>query len=323
MVEALPQAGLTSHLGSCATCGPLRVGGNKDVRRGLSGRGWNSFSARPRSVGGDGDPADGAVTGRLQDLHRPGSAPLVDYVTVRADRATSTSHWRRPSCACSSWRECAPTAARSSSAGRRAPACPKGPGRICCVTPSGAGCARAPATGTVLVSGPRSARSSRPLASSAADPTRPARPVRPTRSAHRSRRRPDRDLGAKTPTTPAPPPRARSCPRRSGRSPTTLDQLLAFYDYPAERWVHLRTTNRLRRPSPRSATTGVTNGPGSQAAGLAMTFKLIETAQNGWCATNGPNLVGNGSTVINGHLAERPTREHHRGSRLNDHDLRY
>jgi len=31
-----------------------------------------------------------------------------------------------------------------------------------------------------------------------------------------------------------------------------LDELLAFYDYPAERWVHLRTTNPIGPPSPPS-----------------------------------------------------------------------
>ena len=59
-----------------------------------------------------------------------------------------------------------------------------------------------------------------------------------------------------------------------------LDVLLAFYDYPAEHWIHLRTTNpiestfatvRLRQR--------VTKGPGSRAAGVAMAFKLIESAQ--------------------------------------------
>jgi len=57
--------------------------------------------------------------------------------------------------------------------------------------------------------------------------------------------------------------------------------LLAFYDYPAEHWVHLRTTNpiestfatvRLRQR--------VTKGPGSRAAGVAMAFKLIASAQS-------------------------------------------
>lgn len=54
-----------------------------------------------------------------------------------------------------------------------------------------------------------------------------------------------------------------------------VDVLLAFYDYPAEHWIHPRTTNpitvRLRQR--------VTKRPGSRAAGIAMAFKLIESAQ--------------------------------------------
>ena len=37
--------------------------------------------------------------------------------------------------------------------------------------------------------------------------------------------------------------------------------------------------------------TKVTKGPGSRAAGLAMAFKLIESAQDRWRAVNGPHLV--------------------------------
>src|SRR5206468_6648636 len=71
-----------------------------------------------------------------------------------------------------------------------------------------------------------------------------------------------------------------------------LDELLAFYDYPAEHWIHLRTTNPIESTS---ATvrhrTKVTKGPGSKAAGLAMAFKLIEAAQARWRAVNAPHLV--------------------------------
>jgi len=88
-----------------------------------------------------------------------------------------------------------------------------------------------------------------------------------------------------------------------------LDVLLAFYDYPAEHWVHLRTTNpiestfatvRLRQR--------VTKGPGSRAAGVAMAFKLIESAQRRWRAVNAPHLVAlvrAGAKFENGKLIER------------------
>jgi transposase-like protein len=88
-----------------------------------------------------------------------------------------------------------------------------------------------------------------------------------------------------------------------------LDVLLAFYDFPAEHWIHLRTTNpiestfatvRLRQR--------VTKGPGSRAAGIAMAFKLIESAQARWRAVNAPHLVAlvrAGATFKNGRLVER------------------
>jgi hypothetical protein len=50
-------------------------------------------------------------------------------------------------------------------------------------------------------------------------------------------------------------------------------------------------------------------GPGSRAAGLAMAFKLIESAQDRWRAVNAPHLVAlvrAGATFINGNLVERP-----------------
>ncbi|MBP2708703.1 IS256 family transposase [Microbispora sp. RL4-1S] len=89
-----------------------------------------------------------------------------------------------------------------------------------------------------------------------------------------------------------------------------LDELLAFYDYPAEHWVHLRTTNPIESTfATVRHRTKVTKGPGSRAAGLAMAFKLIESAQKRWRAVNAPHLVAlvrAGATFINGKLVERP-----------------
>jgi transposase-like protein len=89
-----------------------------------------------------------------------------------------------------------------------------------------------------------------------------------------------------------------------------LDELLAFYDYPAEHWIHLRTTNPIESTfATVRHRTKVTRGPGSRAAGLAMAFKLIEAAQDRWRAVNGPHLVAlvrAGATFTNGKLVERP-----------------
>jgi transposase-like protein len=88
------------------------------------------------------------------------------------------------------------------------------------------------------------------------------------------------------------------------------DQLLAFYDYPAEHWVHLRTTNPIESTfATVRHRSKVTKGPGSRAAGLAMAFKLIEAAQDRWRAVNAPHLVAlvrAGATFTNGKLIERP-----------------
>jgi putative transposase len=68
--------------------------------------------------------------------------------------------------------------------------------------------------------------------------------------------------------------------------------LLAFYDYPAEHWIHLRTTNPIKSTfATVRLRTKVTRGAGSRAAALAMTFKLIESAQERWRAVNAPHLV--------------------------------
>lgn len=71
-----------------------------------------------------------------------------------------------------------------------------------------------------------------------------------------------------------------------------LDELLAFYDFPAEHGIHLRTTNPIESTfATVRHRTKVTRGPGSRAAGLAMAFKLIEAAQDRWRGVNGPHLV--------------------------------
>lgn len=70
------------------------------------------------------------------------------------------------------------------------------------------------------------------------------------------------------------------------------DVLLAFYDFPAEHWRHLRTTNpiestfatiRLRHRR--------TKGSGSRLASLTMMFKLAESAAKRWRLLNGHELL--------------------------------
>jgi transposase-like protein len=87
------------------------------------------------------------------------------------------------------------------------------------------------------------------------------------------------------------------------------DVLPTFYDYPAEHWLHIRTTNpiesvfatvRLRHDK--------TKGNGSRAACLAMVYKLMESASKSWRALNGSPLlveVIKGTVFIDG-IREKP-----------------
>ncbi|WP_328834950.1 IS256 family transposase [Streptomyces europaeiscabiei] len=88
------------------------------------------------------------------------------------------------------------------------------------------------------------------------------------------------------------------------------DELLAFYDFPAEHWIHLRTTNPIESTfATVRLRTKVTRGAGSAAAALAMVFKLVESAQQRWRAVNAPHLVAlvrAGACFERGQLVERP-----------------
>ena len=99
-------------------------------------------------------------------------------------------------------------------------------------------------------------------------------------------------------------------PKAVAKITDDLEELLAFYDYPAEHWIHLRTTNPIESTfATVRHRTKVTRGPGSRAAGLAMAFKLIQAAQDRWRAVNAPHLValvGAGAVFKAGKLVERP-----------------
>ena len=70
------------------------------------------------------------------------------------------------------------------------------------------------------------------------------------------------------------------------------ETMLAFYDFPAEHWKHLRTTNPIestfatvRHRTVRS------KGCLSNKTALAMVFKLAQAAQNSWRRLDGHNLL--------------------------------
>ena len=70
------------------------------------------------------------------------------------------------------------------------------------------------------------------------------------------------------------------------------DVLLTYYDFPAEHWIHLRTTNPIESTF---ATVRLrhrrTKGNGSRLACLTMVFKLMQSAQKRWRLLNGSNLL--------------------------------
>jgi putative transposase len=70
------------------------------------------------------------------------------------------------------------------------------------------------------------------------------------------------------------------------------EELLTFMQFPAAHWVHLRTTNPIEATfAPAKGRAKKTKGAGSRKAGLAMAFKLIESAQQRWRKINAPGLV--------------------------------
>ena len=70
------------------------------------------------------------------------------------------------------------------------------------------------------------------------------------------------------------------------------DALTAFFDFPAEHWRHLRTTNPIESSfATVKLRTRVTKGAGSKAAALGMAYKLLDAAQERWRRFNGHELV--------------------------------
>jgi putative transposase len=82
------------------------------------------------------------------------------------------------------------------------------------------------------------------------------------------------------------------------------DVLLTFYDFPAEHWVHLRTTNPIESTfATVRLRTARTKGCGSRTACLTMVFKLARCAETHWRRLNGAALLGEviaGVTFVDG-----------------------
>jgi putative transposase len=99
-------------------------------------------------------------------------------------------------------------------------------------------------------------------------------------------------------------------PKAVAKITDDAEELLTFFDFPAQHWLHLKTSNPIESTfSSVRLRTRVTKGPGSKTAGLAMAFKLLEAAQDRWRAVNGPHLVAlvrAGARFDKGVMIERP-----------------
>jgi putative transposase len=81
-------------------------------------------------------------------------------------------------------------------------------------------------------------------------------------------------------------------PKAAAKLTKDRDQLLAFYDFPAEHWRHLRSTNPIESSfATVKLRTRVTKGAGSKDAALGMAYKLLDAAQDRWRMINGAELV--------------------------------
>jgi transposase-like protein len=68
--------------------------------------------------------------------------------------------------------------------------------------------------------------------------------------------------------------------------------LVAFYEFPAEHWRHLPTSNAIESSfATVKLRTRVTKGTGSKKAALCMAYKLLQAASERWRRFNGHELV--------------------------------
>ncbi|PIZ44429.1 MAG: IS256 family transposase [Armatimonadetes bacterium CG_4_10_14_0_8_um_filter_66_14] len=84
------------------------------------------------------------------------------------------------------------------------------------------------------------------------------------------------------------------------------DQLRTLYEFPAEHWIHIRTTNVIESLfATVKLRVRTTKGAGSREAGLAMAFKLAQVAEQHWRRITAPELVAQllaGATFVDGEI---------------------
>ena len=91
------------------------------------------------------------------------------------------------------------------------------------------------------------------------------------------------------------------------------DSLLTFYDFPAEHWQHIRSTNAIESSfATVRLRTRVTKGAGTRGRALTMAFKLLAMAEKRWRRVNKPELVAlvaAGVTFVDGNQLEESRKE--------------
>ena len=81
-------------------------------------------------------------------------------------------------------------------------------------------------------------------------------------------------------------------PKATASLQTDRERLLTLYDFPAEHWKHLRSTNPIESSfATVKHRQRATKGAGSRAAGLAMAFELMRLAQRSWRRLDAPHLL--------------------------------
>src|SRR5215210_1285326 len=95
--------------------------------------------------------------------------------------------------------------------------------------------------------------------------------------------------------------------------------LTAFYDFPAEHWRHLRTSNAIESSfATVKLRTRVTKGAGSKKAALAMAYKLLDAAQERWRRFNGHELVADVLAGVQFEDGERIKHDHDNEDQMTD-----
>lgn len=91
------------------------------------------------------------------------------------------------------------------------------------------------------------------------------------------------------------------------------ERLLTFFDFPAEHWVHIRSTNAIESSfATVRLRTRITKGAGSRSKALTMAFKLLDMAEKRWRRINAPELaqrVADGDRFQDGRLVREDRKD--------------